>query len=92
MAEITPIPVAAADDNPKGERGRRPNFSTDQDKVFVREVYTAKAYISGCGQVRSRFEETAVHANANPNLTQISWKSVQTGMRSFRRLLIIATR
>ena len=78
MAEIIPVPVAAADENEKGERGRRPNFSTDEDKIFVREVYAAKTHVAGHGQVRSCFEETAVRPNANPNLTpKVSWKSVQ---------------
>ena len=78
MAKIIPVPVAAADDNQKGGRRRRPNFSTDEDKLLVREMYAAKAHVAGYGKVRSRFEEAAVLANDNPNLTQkASWKSVR---------------
>ena len=78
MAEITPDPVPVADDTQQDRRGRLPNFPTDEDKILVREVYAAKAHVAGYGQGRSRFEEEAARANANPNLMQkVSWKSVQ---------------
>ena len=50
MAEIIPVPVAAADDNKKAQGGRQPNFSTNKDKTLVREVYAAKAHVEGYGK------------------------------------------
>ena len=41
-------------------------------------MYVARAHVAGYGQVRSRFEEECIRANASINLTQkFSWKSVQ---------------
>ena len=60
--------MAAADDNQQAGRGKRPNFSADEDIILVREVCAAKENVAGSGQVRLRFDDAATSANANPNL------------------------
>lgn len=51
-------------------RGRKNNYSEDEDLIILKEVCTSKAYIGGYVKIHELFSKSVDRANLNPYQTR----------------------